>query len=81
LLRFYVNTHRDEVAENEFRKITELDPESGAAHLQAGILFEHRGREADAVTANLNLERLRFGSGHLQTLRDAALEEAYQRAP
>jgi TolB-like protein/DNA-binding winged helix-turn-helix (wHTH) protein len=71
-LRFYVNTHRYELAENEFRKIIELDPESGAAYLQAGILFERQGREPDALAASVNLERLRFGSAHLEALRDAA---------
>ena len=71
VLRFYVNSHRYEQAETEFHKIIELDPESAAAYLRGGILFERQGREAEALAANLNLERIRFGSTYLPVLRDA----------
>jgi len=74
VLRFYINTHRYELAEKEYRKITELDPDAVIAHLQAGVLFELQGRWADALTANLHLERLGGKNARLEELRDGGRE-------
>ena len=54
LLRFVVNTRHYELADDEFRKITDLDPENAGSYFQAGILFELQGRETDALAANFD---------------------------
>jgi tetratricopeptide (TPR) repeat protein len=72
MLAVLVNTHRWEEALQQYRKMTELYPELATLHRTGGFILSSVGREAEAIAAFLQADRL----AQQPADRMAALEDA-----
>jgi TolB-like protein/DNA-binding winged helix-turn-helix (wHTH) protein/Flp pilus assembly protein TadD len=76
LLTLFLDTHQYELAMEQFRKVIELDTNSGLAYSQAGKVFEALGRDAEAMAAYLKADSLYGKSAEqVRALENAAKTE------